>query len=257
MKSRILIIANQGDPTFNIVQIIEQSLSEIVTIENAVSIWDAKIKIREFDPDVLIVDIDIEEEVITLEFLQNILYKKFKIIIIAGQPDHAIDAFKIQALDFLLKPVNPLSLTSAIQRAIEHKLIKSRLTEFQHPFIGSSHSLRVLPNKISLYSEGKMIFVEPTDLLYFKAEGSYTNAVLRDGKKLLISRNIGFLGITSQPPGIYQSAPFLHHQYKLYRFLEKKHSGAELKIGGQLELDISRECVNLLLPMLDPNFEHE
>lgn len=75
MKSRILIIANQGDPTFNIVQIIEQSLSEIVTIENAVSIWDAKIKIREFDPDVLIVDIDIEEEVITLEFLQNILYK--------------------------------------------------------------------------------------------------------------------------------------------------------------------------------------
>ncbi|MBK8644407.1 MAG: response regulator [Saprospiraceae bacterium] len=165
MKSRILIIANQGDPTFNIVQIIEQSLSEIVTIENAVSIWDAKIKIREFDPDVLIVDIDIEEEVITLEFLQNILYKKFKIIIIAGQPDHAIDAFKIQALDFLLKPVNPLSLTSAIQRAIEHKLIKSRLTEFQHPFIGSSHSLRVLPNKISLYSEGKMILL--SRLIYY------------------------------------------------------------------------------------------
>ncbi|MBK6354510.1 MAG: response regulator transcription factor [Saprospiraceae bacterium] len=257
MKSRILIIANQGDPTFNIVQIIEQSLSEIVTIENAVSIWDAKIKIREFDPDVLIVDIDIEEEVITLEFLQNILYKKFKIIIIAGQPDHAIDAFKIQALDFLLKPVNPLSLTSAIQRAIEHKLIKSRLTEFQHPFIGSSHSLRVLPNKISLYSEGKMIFVEPTDLLYFKAEGSYTNAVLRDGKKLLISRNIGFLESRLN----HQEFIRAHRSYIIninyIDSLRKKHSGAELKIGGQLELDISRECVNLLLPMLDPNFEHE
>lgn len=90
-----------------------------------------------------------------------------KIIFVTAYPEFGADAFRFEALDYLLKPINEEHLSDTIRR-LEKALLKS-----------AAESAAILRNggKLPLEEEGKIIFVDPNDIIYISREEASTKIV--------------------------------------------------------------------------------
>jgi len=101
-------------------------------------------------------------------------------IFVTVHPEFAIDAFDIQAIDYLLKPVKPDRLDKAIQRAIELQEIKSKALQYNLHF----------ENDYLMIKEGTAVNkVHVADIVYLEALTNYTK-VITEQKKYITLNNL-------------------------------------------------------------------
>jgi len=124
--------------------------------------------------------IDIDMPVISgIDFLKSMTDPP-PCIFVTVHPEYAIDAFDIQAVDYLLKPVKPDRLDKAIQRAIELQEIRSKALQYNLNF----------ENDYLMIKEGTAVNkVNVADIVYLEALTNYTK-VITEQKKYITLNNL-------------------------------------------------------------------
>ncbi|MCX6207419.1 MAG: LytTR family DNA-binding domain-containing protein [Bacteroidetes bacterium] len=113
---------------------------------------------------------------------------KFKIIFTTASHQHAIQAFDMSAVDYVLKPLQYDKLKSAIQKFIDN--------------LGRGEQLAYGALKDNYFSNGNKKIVVPLmngfeiiklkDILFIKAEGSYSHIHQINGTSLMVSHNLKY-----------------------------------------------------------------
>lgn len=137
-------------------------------------------------PDIVFLDIEMPgfNGFQLLEFFDEI---SFEIIFVTAYSEFALKAFQVSAVDYLLKPVQIEQLVKAVEKATMlrgNSLIKERLETLKANLEEQKIKKIVVP-----VSEGNL-FIDLNDITHLKAEGSYVNIFLKDGNKVLVSKNI-------------------------------------------------------------------
>jgi len=96
------------------------------------------------------------------------------IIFITAHDEFALNAFKLDAIDYLLKPILPEDLIRAINRAIER--IESK--DQSNPLYGAFTAQK--SGKILIKSNDEIHFLSPDKIIYCEADGAYTKVYLDD-----------------------------------------------------------------------------
>lgn len=109
----------------------------------------------------------------------------FKIIFVTAYNQYAIEAFKLSAVDYLLKPVDVKELKSAVLKA-EEAIKASDLSDQLNKLRNSLKQLSM--DKIALEIPKGILFTSHDDIIYFEADGMYTNVQLKDGKQKTICK---------------------------------------------------------------------
>ena len=101
----------------------------------------------------------------------------------------AARAFRISAVDYLLKPVDVADLKTAVHKAEEKILSSAGTVNIQNLL----HNIRqpAQQQKIALPNRDGYEFAQASSILYCTAEGAYTKVVFNDKHALLISRTLG------------------------------------------------------------------
>ena len=123
------------------------------------------------------------------EMLEVLPQIDFSIIFTTAYDKFAARAFRISAIDYLLKPVDAADLVAAVNK-VEEKLVKDLgITNIENLL----HNINkpVQEQKIALPSSDGYAFAHVDSILYCAAEGAYTKVVLKDKMPLLISRTLG------------------------------------------------------------------
>jgi two-component system LytT family response regulator len=150
---------------------------------------DGIFSIKQLKPQLVFLDIEMPW-MNGFEMLEMIEPIQFSIIFTTAYDKFAARAFRISAVDYLLKPVDATDLKIAVKKA-EEKIASS---------LGSSNIQNLLQNirqpaqqqKIALPSRDGFEFARVDSILYCCAEGAYTKVVFGDKKHpMLISRTLG------------------------------------------------------------------
>jgi DNA-binding LytR/AlgR family response regulator len=105
-------------------------------------------------------------------------------IMVTAHPEYAIDAFDVQAVDYLLKPVKPERLDIAIQRTLELQEIKSKAVQYSMHF----------EIDFLMIKEGTVLNkVHIADILYLEALTNYTKVVTVQKKYITLNNLKSFL----------------------------------------------------------------
>jgi two-component system LytT family response regulator len=111
------------------------------------------------------------------------------VIFLTAYDEHAIDAFEVQALDYLLKPLDPQRLASSLQRArdeIGKRDVAARAQQFKDLLDQSSPSNRTHgEDRITVRNAGHVYFIQPSDILWIEASGDYVTLHRKDRAHLL------------------------------------------------------------------------
>lgn len=142
--------------------------------------------INELKPDLIFLDIEMPEHS-GLELL-NHLNKDNKIpqiIFTTAYNDYAIEAFKISATDYILKPIDSEELKQAVAKASD----RNNLEQNQNKLNQLQNTLSQLKqNKITLEVPNGIMFLEKDEIIACKADGMYTQILLTDKRQKLISK---------------------------------------------------------------------
>jgi DNA-binding LytR/AlgR family response regulator len=147
---------------------------------------NASKELKDFQPDMIFLDIRMPGKD-GFEFLKDLTNRNGSpgVVFVTAYEQYALKAIKYQAFDYLLKPVNRKELKQCVQ-----KYVSSRVhIETGQPVLPRISELDKL-RRIKVSTRTGTLFLNPSNILYCKADGNYTN-IYSGGKELLCSMNIG------------------------------------------------------------------
>ncbi|MBR9860160.1 response regulator transcription factor [bacterium] len=129
--------------------------------------------INDHNPDLVFLDIHLSNGD-GFQILESLKDKNQNVIFVTGHEEHAVKAFRSEAVDYLLKPVSIEHLQNAVER------VKKRKQQSEGKQNG----------QISLSTSKGLIFLKTEDILYCRGDGAYTYFFLKNGERITTSKNL-------------------------------------------------------------------
>lgn len=217
---------------------LKKNCSSVEVVDTCFSAKEAIMSIKKNNPDLIFLDVEMPW-MNGFEMLEVLGDVNFSIIFTTAHDEFAAKAFRISAVDYLLKPIDAHDLKEAITK-VDHKLNDS----------GNLHIENLLRNikksaaqqKIALpYKEGYE-FVEVSHIIYCQAEGAYTKVFLDNRKYILVSKTLGDIE-ELLPADIFQR---IHHSTVvnlgfITHFVRSDGGYVKLQTGEQLPVSKSKK----------------
>ncbi len=182
---RIVVIDDEVNVRIVIKKIISLISSEYTIVGEAGSINEGKRVIIDTNPDIVLLDIELEDGT-GFTLIDQLTKIDFKLIFITAYNQYAIKAFKFNALDYLLKPIEPNELKDALIKAQSSIYSENELKELLANLKQNKNSET---QKIVVKTTNKIDFIKVDKILYCQSEGSYTN-IITDTISILASKNL-------------------------------------------------------------------
>lgn len=187
MTIKALIVDDELNNRENLHGLLRQYCKEVEVIGLADSVDSAFKIIKSEEPDLVFLDIRMPEKD-GFKLLESLDEISFEVIIVTAYNQYAIQAIKFCAVDYLLKPIDIVELTKAVDqvsRRINQKEENLRLRQL----ISHMH-LKDSPLKIGLASQNRIDFVEIARISRCEADSNYTHVYLQNREKMTISKTL-------------------------------------------------------------------
>ena len=190
MKMTVVLIDDDADSRLILRSYIGEHHSEIVIVGEADAIASGVELVNKVKPDLLLLDISLPDGT-AFELLKEFPEKNFEVIFITGFNTFAIQAFKLAAIDYLLKPVSFADIDDALKKAesrMEEKYFASHWKTLLHNSVQQSR----YEKKLAIASAEGFMFVVIKEIVRLESHSNYTYFYFTNGKKLVSSRTLGY-----------------------------------------------------------------
>lgn len=133
------------------------------------------------EPDVLFLDVEMPG-LNGFQFLENLGAFGFEVIFVTAYDAYTLDALRVSALDYLMKPVDEDDLKTAINR-LQLKIAQKKAS-------AKSAAPAVTGTRIALPTSEGVHLVKKTDIIRIEAMNNYSTFYLLDSKKIVISKTL-------------------------------------------------------------------
>jgi two-component system, LytTR family, response regulator len=183
-RHNLAIIEDDKSERESIRNIISQYFDNIDIVGEADSVARGLELISNKKPEILILDIHLKDGD-SFELLQKIRPLDFYIIWLTAHEEYAIKAFKISAIDYLLKPYKSLQLADAIKKATDIIALDKHLVKLETLIHNISSAA---PRQIVIHTTDAFFVVNTSDIIRCMADNNYTHIFLENGKKIVVSK---------------------------------------------------------------------
>ena len=190
----VIIVDDEKEACYNLSSILLEFVDpgiNIVGIAN--NTIEAETLINKFQPDAVFLDIEMPNEN-AFQFLERISPVPFNVIFVTAYDEYALKAFKLNAIDYILKPISISELTVAVAKVKEQLEVKRLLSEnTSYSQVSQMVSGATNPENIVLKDNTNLDVVAFNDLMFIEAMGSYSKIYfLKDGieKNVIMSKAI-------------------------------------------------------------------
>ena len=136
-------------------------------------------EIDDIDFDVLFLDVEMPN-LNGFKFLETLGSFSFEVIFVTAFSTYTLDALRMQAVDYLLKPVDEEELTLAILR-LSQKIDEKK----------KAHNLKAPgKNRIALHTAEGIHFIEKSQIIKVEAMSNYSIFMLEQNKKIVVSKTL-------------------------------------------------------------------
>lgn len=122
------------------------------------------------------------------QLLERLNQRDFPVVITTAYNEYAIKALKNEAIDYLLKPIDTDDLEATIDRIKIHHQKNNNSEKFEK--ILSSFNQKFNRRKITINTDGKLIFLEQSEILFVESDGNYSSIHTTLNKKIVVTKKL-------------------------------------------------------------------
>lgn len=234
-----IIIDNESDAIEYLQGIVELFCPEVKIIASADGVVNGIKAINTHQPDFIFLDVEMDDGT-GFDLVNAIADTALKVIFTTAFDKYAIQAIKLSAVDFLLKPVDPEELQTSIERikaatSKEEQLLK--LKALQNNVLTNNEQKIVLKDRENIY------VVEVEDIIYCEGEGSYTTFHLVEDEHIMISKNLkSFESVLPADSFFRTHTSYLVNLSKIKRIAKGISDVVVMKNGKEIPIAVRRKA---------------
>jgi two-component system LytT family response regulator len=233
VKIPVIIVDDEAPHRKVLRSLIESYCLYFQVIAEADSVASAEKLIARHQPKALFLDIEMPTQK-GFELLIKFPNRKFLTILTTGHDQYGIKAVKAGAFEYLLKPIDADELME-----VEQKIVK----ELGRMAISSNDVLKV-------FDQGEQIVIKISEIVFLKAQGSYTLINLASDREILTAKNLNLMMSDFRTSRLVR----IHRSYVVNLDYVKSYqpTGNEgiLTLQGGLQLQVSRTYKALLKSLI-------
>lgn len=180
-----ILVDDEQDAIESLQWEIKTFCKEIKVLDTFTDPEEAISAINYLKPDCVFLDIEMPK-MDGFQLLANLSFRDFDLIITTAYDNYALQAFKEDAIDYLLKPVDNDDLVKVISKINKHKSSKTLGNTLNNFLVRNKYANK----RIAIPMSGKVVFLDVEDMYYCKSDGNYTNIFMKSGDHYLISKKI-------------------------------------------------------------------
>lgn len=182
-----VIVDDEAAVRNTIKSLISENFADINILATAETIEKGYEAILNYNPDLLFLDIELPDGT-GFDLLKKFTRITFKIIFVTGHQEYALDAIKVSALDYVMKPIDTDELCRAVEKARE--IISQQEQQLKLQALSDNLQSRKILKRIILHTSDHLQLVSVSDIVRAEADSNYTSFILSNGKQILVSRTI-------------------------------------------------------------------
>ncbi len=143
------------------------------------------------------------------------------VVFVTAYAEHAVEAFAVDAVDYLLKPVAPERLAESLVR-VERQLAQAA------PTAGSG--------VIELRTPKRTVLAQPAEIVALRADGDFTRVRVADQPEVMIWRTLAhFESLLPSPPFLRLGRSLIINRDRLRNIETQSRSSARVTLQGMAE----------------------
>lgn len=233
---RAIIIDDELSSLQNLQQKLQNFCPEVQVVASSQKPEEALLLIRHHKPDVIFLDIEMPKMngFRMLDELGNI---DFEIIFTTAYNHYAIDAIRISAFDYLMKPIAISDLQNAVQRML---LNKNKNTKEKIDILKNSlQDKKSQDDKIAIPTAEGMEFIPIKNILHIESSSNYSKLYLNESKVITVTKLLKDFEDMLLPYRFYR----IHHSHLInLNYIQKylKADGGQVLMQDGTLIDVSR-----------------
>ena len=228
LSQQELILQLKDYPEFNVVKCLE-------SVEDSISYLQKK----QSSTDLIFMDIELADGS-CFEIFKSIEIE-VPVIFLTAYNQYAVQAFKVNSIDYLLKPLNPIELKHAIQQFNKLKKVKSSHYQPLVETLSKNHKRILVQIGDAFHS------IDFNEIMVLKSEDKYVNIYTNKGKKHLTNKTLNQLEAELPKDDFFRiNRQFIVH-IKAIKKVEKYLNNRliiEVTFKSNEEIVVSRNRVN-------------
>ena len=183
---------------------LHKNCRDVELLESCTSPKQGLVAIKKHKPDLVFLDVQMPW-MTGFEMLELLDEINFAIIFTTAYDQFAAKAFRLSAIDYLLKPIDVNDLKEAVKKAIEKIQRKTGVENISN--LLQNIKQPEANQRIAFPGREGFEFIEVNKIMYAQAEGSYTHVYLNDKRKLIISKTLSDIEEMLPPVAFHR----IHH----------------------------------------------
>jgi len=183
---------------------LQKNCPTVDILQTCASAKDGIMAIKKLNPNLVFLDVEMPW-MNGFEMLEVLGELNFSIIFTTAHDEFAAKAFRISAIDYLLKPVDANDLKDAVQK-VEKKMEEGSSLKHITNLLRNMHQ-PLTEHRVAFPQREGYEFVDVSSIIYCQAEGAYTKIMIEGKKNMLISKALGDIE-ELLPPEMFQR---IHH----------------------------------------------
>jgi len=181
MAYSAIIIDDEKNALDTIEILLNHQFNQISVCAKVKRIEEAVTAIESYRPDIVFLDIELKDGS-GFEIAERTKDIPYQLIFTTAYPNFAINAFKVNATDYLLKPIDADEFNTAVQKA---------LNQIDAEKENSANKGKVLENqRIELPTNDGIVYLSPDEIVRVEADSNYTRIYTTDENVLMLSKTL-------------------------------------------------------------------
>lgn len=200
--------------------------------------------IREKQPDIVFLDIQMPGKS-GFDMLTELGNYPFEVIFVTGYDQYGIEAIKFSALDYLLKPVKPVELVQAVDKATRSSSRKHMENKILN-LLDHLENTDKDDHQIALAFAKETRFVYVRDIVRCESHNSYTTFHMSNGESLMLSYSLYNYDMLLRPYHFIRCHQSHLVNRKFISSLKKEDSIPELLLLNGSTVPVSRKNYDMV-----------
>ncbi|MDG1518169.1 MAG: LytTR family DNA-binding domain-containing protein [Flavobacteriales bacterium] len=248
------VIIEDKTPVAKSLETLLNMRSDIQVVGIAANVNEGAKLISDKNPNLVFSDIQLSSTETGFDLIERFPNANFKLIFVTAFNDYAIKAFKYNAIDYLLKPVDPDELEEAIGRAVLQLSNNDSQVQLSS-LLNMMNNTKSAPKKILFKTIDQVRAVDIQEIVRFESDNNYTSVHLVGDKKLVVSKPIKDYSEILEDRNFFrphQSHLINLNCFELYlEFSYEKQDGGYIKLKDGTSIPVSKRKKNLLFELLE------
>ena len=180
---KTIIIDDEPKSIDSIKFVLSKRCPDINVVETARSAAEAYSGINLHKPDMVFLDVEMPYED-GFELLNKFIGHSFEVIFVTAYENFAAKAFKVNAIDYVLKPFTENDIVNAVKKASE------RIQEKRLIYNSDARPVQVTSKRMAVPSFDGLLFLNVEDIIRCEASESYTYFYLKNKEKILVCKSL-------------------------------------------------------------------